>query len=88
MASNDLERFLGELQGDTGLQEELRNANGDNDLIAKAVAMATAKGYSFSADDIREYMSKVTAEGELNENELDNVAGGYFWTNHSSCGAC
>jgi predicted ribosomally synthesized peptide with nif11-like leader len=70
MSEEQLSAFLAKLQDDAGLQEKLKGAA---DLDA-AVAMAQEVGFDVSKADWLSYQAKQTLE--LNEEELEGVAGG------------
>ncbi len=69
MSTESLKAFLAELESDEALREELKAAGDEHGVPADAVAAAAAaRGYEFTVDDI---------SSELEEAELEGVAGGY-----------
>ena len=72
MSEEQLKAFLEKVKGDTSLQEKLKAA-ADANAVA---AIAKEAGFSISADDLTK------AQSELSEEELEGVAGGYWWGNY------
>jgi predicted ribosomally synthesized peptide with nif11-like leader len=70
MSEEQLTALLAKLKDDAGLQKKLKGAA---DLDA-AVAMAKEAGFGVSKADWLRYQAKQTLE--LNDEELENVAGG------------
>ena len=70
MSEEQLKAFLEKVKGDTSLQEKLKAA-ADADAVA---AIAKEAGFSISADDLT-----TKAQSELSEEELEGVAGGFFF---------
>jgi len=87
MSVENVKAFFGKVEGDKGLQEELkalaeeRKAQEDA-AMAKVVAVAAKAGFPFTADDLSKVQSE--AVGELSEDQLRQVAGG----SGSSCPFC
>jgi predicted ribosomally synthesized peptide with nif11-like leader len=70
MGSGSFKTFLAMVQHDAGLRQELRAAGGNANLSAEAlIAFAAAKGYAFELEDV---------SGELDDKQLEAVAGGSF----------
>ena len=69
MSEEQLKAFLEKVKDDTSLQEKLKAA-ADADAVA---AIAKEAGFSISADDLAK------AQSELSDEELEGVAGGWFW---------
>ena len=67
MSEEQLKAFWEAVQADTSLQEKLRAAT-DADSIA---SIAKEAGFEITADEVKE------AQGELTEEQLKAVAGGY-----------
>ena len=67
MSEEQLKAFWEAVQADTSLQEKLRAAT-DADSIA---SIAKEAGFEITADEVKE------AQGELSEEELKAVAGGF-----------
>ena len=64
-------------------QEDALNAgvNSADDFIARAVAAAGKQGLVFSAEEATDYLDASMvekADGELSDEQLESVAGGYF----------
>ena len=66
MSEEQLKAFLEAVKADTGLQEQLKAA-ADADAV---VAIAKAKGFLISADDLK------NAQSGLSDEELEGMAGG------------
>jgi predicted ribosomally synthesized peptide with nif11-like leader len=67
MSKQALSDFKTKLTQDENLREEIAKAYGGNEpTVEQIVAFARARGFDFSADEL----------SELNEEELDAVAGG------------
>lgn len=64
----EVKRFMSDLQEDEQMQKEFKAVEGDLDAV---VAKANARGYKFNRSDIE------SKEGELSEDDLDQVAGGW-----------
>ena len=71
MSKSEVERFSKDVQADTKLQEELKKAGTDEKAV---VSIAKARGYDFSAEDLKAYAE--SKKGELSEEDLQKVAGG------------
>ena len=69
MSEEQLKAFLEKVKADTSLQEKLKAA-ADSDAV---LAIARDAGFSISADDL------TNAQSELSEEELEGVAGGFFF---------
>jgi predicted ribosomally synthesized peptide with nif11-like leader len=75
MSRQSFQAFMGQLQKDGSLQKELREKLGDPAQGVSAEGLnqfAAAKGYDFKVDEIM---------SELNEKQLDSVAGGLSFSN-------
>ena len=64
MPEEQLKAFIAKVQADTSLQEQLKAEGAD------VVAIAKAAGFSITTEDLN------THRQNLNENELEDVAGG------------
>ena len=72
MSQQDLDRFISDLQRDPELLQEFRRLSSDMDA---AVRWVNSRGYAFTRDEAE----RMDADGgELSEEDLDQVAGG--WT--------
>src|SRR5258708_3361795 len=83
MSIAEIERFAADLKSNEALRAEAGKAQADKSHatpIDRAVAFAAAKGYAFTAEEAKEQVkAKAKAAGkELNEAELDGVAGGWL----------
>jgi predicted ribosomally synthesized peptide with nif11-like leader len=85
MAKQDVLGFYEKLQSDVALQEKIKAAEKsytgdkeDKEKIVKDILLSVAKeaGFDISLDDIKEYEASLTKEGEVNDSDLQQVAGG------------
>lgn len=72
MSQADVERFTDDLKKDPNLLDEVKQHSG---TLARVVAFAASKGYHFTLDEAKEYLSS-KAGRELDDAQLDAVAGG------------
>lgn len=66
--------MLEAILNDTSVMARLENASDSQEVSA----ILAEKGFTIEASQIDEFMAHHLGEGELNENELDAVAGGAF----------
>lgn len=71
MKTNEI---LEAIMNDSSVMARLENA-ADSQEVA---SILTEKGFNIDASQIDEFMAQQFGEGELNENDLDAVAGGAF----------
>jgi len=71
MSIDEISRFRADLTADAALHELFATCGADP---AKVVALANAKGYGFTVDELVEHVKQRKAE--LDEKQLDKVAGG------------
>jgi hypothetical protein len=79
MSEEQLSALLAKLKDDAGLQEKLKGA-ADLDT---AIALAKEAGFDVSKADWLRYQAKQTME--LNDEELEGVAGGLDWPESWNC---
>ncbi len=79
----NVKRFLEKVQTDAALQEKLKAMQGKPqvEVITAIMALAKENGFEITKEDLQKYVeaaAKASAaqNGELNEAELDAVAGG------------
>ncbi|MBT3399484.1 MAG: Nif11-like leader peptide family natural product precursor [Rhodospirillaceae bacterium] len=72
MSNAEVERFVADLKSNDGLRSEL---SGHASGVGSVVAFAKDKGYDIEADEAAAYIHG-QAGRELNDDELDAVAGG------------
>ncbi len=75
MSEEQLKAFLEKVKADTSLQEKLKAAAD----IDAALAIAKDAGFSISADVVRT---------EISEEELEDVAGGGYFSFGGGCKCC
>jgi hypothetical protein len=72
MMMTELDRLLGDLQGNPALFEEFQGLGNDVEVWAR---WANVKGYQFTADEAKELSDSYS--GEILEDDLEKVAGGW-----------
>jgi predicted ribosomally synthesized peptide with nif11-like leader len=72
VSATEIERFNRDVKADTVLRDQLKQRSG---TPADIVAFAAERGYSFSVDEANAY-AKATGSMELDDAQLDAVAGG------------
>ena len=75
MSEEQQKAFLEKVKGDTGLQEKLKAAANSD----AGVSIAKEAGFSISTADLEK------AQSELNQEELEGVAGGFFNPSVRAC---
>lgn len=88
MAKENVKVFFEVLSKDETIQQALKEKElaytgikEDREAIAKEVLIPVAKetGYDFTLEELKEFEKNMHPEGELDENELESVAGGLSW---------
>jgi hypothetical protein len=86
MADQTVQKFLDMLKQDKALQaqvqKEMLSAGSADAALDKAAAIAQGKGFKLTGADLKVQLPSVavpTAKGELNQEQLEAVAGGRFW---------
>ena len=85
MSQANVEEFISLVEKDPGLQAQLKSLPRDNGEEARQAILSIAreKGLEFSDDDVSAVKAgkKDFEEGELTDNEAENVSGGWwiFW---------
>jgi predicted ribosomally synthesized peptide with nif11-like leader len=74
MSVQDAERFANDLKAKPQLLAELKKTAAGKGLEA-VCAFAKQKGYNVTADEAKQYI-RGKAKGELNDQQLDRIAGG------------
>jgi predicted ribosomally synthesized peptide with nif11-like leader len=82
MSEEQLSALLAKLKEDMELQEKLKGAD---DLDA-FLAIAKEAGFDVSKADWLRHQAKQTLE--LSDEELEGVAGGFFWGTETGCWTC
>jgi hypothetical protein len=92
MSIAEIERFAADLQSDDALHAEAEKSQAEKSQaspLARSVAFAKSKGYSFTEDEAREFAkAQAVAGGKvISDADLDGVAGGvYLCRNSMPCG--
>ena len=85
MAKENIKAFFEALSKDEALQKTLKEkelayagAKEDREAIVKEVLIPVAEeaGYDFTLEELKEFEKSMRPEGELDESELEAVAGG------------
>ena len=88
MAKENIKAFFEALSKDEALQKALKEkelaytgAKEDREAVVAEVLIPAAKaaGYDFTAEELKEFDKGMRPEGELDESELESVAGGLTW---------
>ena len=88
MANENVNSFFEAMTKDESIQQALKEkelaytgAKDDREAVIKEVLIpvAEAAGYTFTVEDLKEYEEGKQVNGELNEDELEAVAGGLTW---------
>ncbi|MDP9121771.1 MAG: Nif11-like leader peptide family natural product precursor [Acidobacteriota bacterium] len=74
MSRAELDRLVGSLQRDPDLLAEFRRLEGDPRAV---VDWANGKGYAFTRAEVETFAA---ASGEISDDDLDQVAGGWTGT--------
>lgn len=69
------EEKLKELLNDQAFQDEMNNAA----TLEDAAKIMQQHDIQITPEELQEIMAKMESESELNESELDDVAGGSLW---------
>ena len=72
MSQADVEKFVSDLQSDSGLLEEVRQSAGG---LQSVVDLAKSKGYDVTLDEAKAYVQD-QAKQTLSDDQLDAIAGG------------
>ena len=85
MTQENIKVFFEALSKDEALQQALKEkalsytgSKEDREAVVEAILIPVAKkaGYAFTLEELKEFEKGMRPEGELNESELEAVAGG------------
>ena len=77
MSKANLEQLRQEVEQDSALQERLNQAQNNESLIALVTEIGQEKGYSFTRQEVKEYINEMNiSQEELSEEQLEAIAGG------------
>ena len=88
MAKENVKAFFEALSKDESIQQALKakelaytGIKEDREAIVKEVLIPVAEeaGYAFTMEELKEFEKGMRPEGELDEDELEAVAGGLTW---------
>ena len=68
MSKEQLKAFLEKVKGDTSLQDRLKAAKSQDDVVS----IAKDAGFMITAEELK------NAQAEVSDEELEGVAGGFF----------
>jgi predicted ribosomally synthesized peptide with nif11-like leader len=80
MSIAEIERFAADVNSNAALRTEVETFATDSktESLDGLAALAAAKGYSFTADELKQQAKAAAkADKSLSDAELDNVAGGF-----------
>lgn len=84
MSLESVTQFFQQEGQDPTLQESLQSASDRETVVNKVVELGKKKGYDFTASEVEQWLnsavlqSQSDADGALNDEELEAVAGGLF----------
>lgn len=81
---SSINQFYQEVMQDAALQQQFQAAHDRESLVNLSVELGQQKGYNFTSNEAEEWLKSAAAQlpsesgtqGELNEEELEAVAGG------------
>ena len=82
----NVKAFLEKIQTDEGLQKEMKGLIEKKASPAEVVAFANKKGFNFSEADLEKFGKDTVMSGELDDEQLESVAGGGSWAETSAKG--
>ena len=92
MSKANLEQLRQEVAQDSTLQERLNQAQDNESLIALVTEIGQEKGYSFTRQEVEEYINEMNSsdtQQEISEEQLEAIAGGAAkvdgWVNGVAC---
>jgi predicted ribosomally synthesized peptide with nif11-like leader len=90
MSKANLEQLRQEVAQDSALQQRLNQAKDNESVIAVITEIGQEKGYSFSRQEVEEYISDMNnSQQEISDEQLESIAGGAAktdgWINGVGC---
>ncbi|WP_319423532.1 Nif11-like leader peptide family natural product precursor [Pleurocapsa sp. FMAR1] len=89
MSKANLEQLRQEVAQYPALQERLNQASDNDSLIALITEVGQEKGYSFTRQEVEEYINEMNTSQEISEEQLEAIAGGAAkadgWVNVIAC---
>ncbi|MCU0537092.1 MAG: Nif11-like leader peptide family natural product precursor [Hydrococcus sp. Prado102] len=77
MSKANLEQLRQEVAQNPALQERLSQAKNHESLIALVTELGQEKGYSFTRQEVEEYINEMnSSQQEITEEQLEAIAGG------------
>lgn len=77
MSLKDAKKLYEAIEADEQLQEEIKGIKTEEDLLEKVLKLAGQRGLEVSREDIQTLLDELASQSrELDEDELENVAGG------------
>lgn len=76
MSIESFKAFMTRIAEDSALRKELATIAGDGITFEQLAEAAAERGFRFSAEDVTRKLNAVASEGELSDDDLENVAGG------------
>lgn len=82
MSEKDVKEFIERLRTDPSMHTQLQGATSEAMFLSAAVRLGTAKGYTFTVEDLKAELDAARIKpdgGELTDAQLQAVAGGGLW---------
>lgn len=77
MSVEQLKKFYDQVSEDEDLQSQFEGLESEEAVVEKVVELGAEHDFEFSAEDVKSSVEQASAEvKELNESELEDVAGG------------
>lgn len=73
MSVENFKNFITKIKTDKVLQENLKETGTDVDKI---IALGKETGFEFTAEDMDKAVEELKMDGEISDEQLDNVSGG------------
>jgi predicted ribosomally synthesized peptide with nif11-like leader len=90
MSATTLQEFFAKVSEDQALQTELSRAMTSENYCQFVVDLASSQGYHFTVEELTQAIDAWHAQadaGELEEEELESIAGGFGWVRQRVCGS-
>lgn len=85
---SQLDAFAQKVQQDPDLQERLKGAESEAQLVERVLSEAQALGFDLDAEEIHQRLTVTQDDTELSDAELDAVAGGTANPDGVTWGSC
>ena len=85
MSVEDLKNYAKACAQDESLRQKAKEIGVEN--VQKQMEHAKQLGYNWDENDLQQFAKEMQSEGELSEDDLENVAGGVVTTSAAVVGA-